>query len=153
AQEEGIPLPERVGAQQDLMGKTSCLTSSLTNAAFKNRAVRLLVEKGTGIDRRWVMPHYEKQPFSKELDRHQTGSGENGGAILFTTCFVEYSEAHTARAALAVLEHAGVAVENGYEACCGAPFLHGGDLESARKNAARVVAALAPRVREGVPIV
>lgn len=74
-------------------------------------------------------------------------------AILFTTCFVEYSEAHTARAAVEVLEHSGVAVENGYEACRGAPFLHGGDLESARKNAAKVVAGLIERVREGVPVV
>jgi Fe-S oxidoreductase len=153
AHEEGIPLAERVGSQQDLMGKTSCLTSTLTNAAFKNRAVRFLMEKGTGIDRRWIMPSYESRPFSKDLIGHRTVSGENGRAILFTTCFVEYSEAATARAALAVLERSGVAVEGGYRACCGTPFLHGGDLASARKNAAKVVAGLIERVREGVPVV
>ena len=153
AREEGIPLPEKLGSQQDLMGKTSCLTSSLTNAAFKNRAVRFLMEKGTGIDRRWIMPSYDPRPFSKELGRHQTVAGENGRAILFTTCFVEYSEAATARAAVAVLEHSGIAVENGYQACCGAPFLHGGDLDAARKSAAKVVAALAPAARAGIPIV
>ena len=69
AQEEGIPLAERIGAQQDLMGKASCLTASLTNAAFKNRAVRTLMEKGTGIDPRWIMPTYESQRLSKQLDR------------------------------------------------------------------------------------
>ncbi len=153
AQEEGIPLAERIGSQQDLMGKASCLTAAITNAAFKNRAVRFLMEKGTGIDRRWIMPSYESRPFSKDLQGHRTVSGENGRAILFTTCFVEYSEAITARAALEVLEHNGVAVEGGYQACCGAPFLHGGDLASAKKNAAKVVAGLIARVREGVPIV
>ena len=153
AQEEGIPLAERIGSQQDLMGKASCLTATITNAAFKNRAVRFLMEKGTGIDRRWIMPTYESRPFSKDLQGHRTVSGENGRAILFTTCFVEYSEAITARAALEVLEHNGVAVEGGYQACCGAPFLHGGDLASAKKNAAKVVAGLIARVREGVPIV
>ncbi len=153
AVEEGIPLAERVGAQQDLMGKASCLSAFVTNAAFKNRAVRFLMEKGTGIDRRWIMPTYENRPFSKDLQGHRTVSGENGRAILFTTCFVEYSEAKTARAALEVLEHNGVAVEGGYQACCGAPFLHGGDLPSARKNAAKVVAGLIDRVREGVPVV
>ena len=51
AQEEGVPFAERVGAKQDLMGKVSCRSASLTNAAFKNRAVRLLMEKTTGIDR------------------------------------------------------------------------------------------------------
>ena len=154
AQEEGMPLAERIGAQQDLMGKTSCLTSTLTNAAFKNRAVRFLMEKGTGIDRRWIMPSYAVAAVLEGArSGHRTVSGENGRAILFTTCFVEYSEAATARAALEVLEHSGVAVEGGYQACCGAPFLHGGDLASARKNAAKVVAGLIARVREGVPVV
>ncbi|MBW2724426.1 MAG: hypothetical protein JRE71_08565, partial [Deltaproteobacteria bacterium] len=58
-----------------------------------------------------------------------------------------------ALAAVQVLEHNGIAVEGGYNACCGAPFLHGGDLKSARKNAEKVVANLAPKVREGLEIV
>ncbi len=153
AREEGIPLAERVGASQDLMGKVSCLTAPLTNAAFKNRAARFLMEKATGIDRRWIMPTYETRPFSKWLERRPRGEGRNGRVLLFATCFVEYSDAETGRALLQVLERSGVAVENGYEACCGAPFLHAGDLERARANAAQVVAALAPRVREGLPIV
>jgi glycerol-3-phosphate dehydrogenase subunit C len=153
AVEEGIPLAERLGSQQDLMGKVSCKTASLTNAAFKNRAVRLLMEKTTGIDRRWIMPTYDKQPFSKQLAKREGVQNEKGRVILFSTCFVEYSEAATAAAAVEVLEHNGISVEAGYDACCGAPFLHGGDLASARKNAQKVVAGLAPRVREGLQIV
>ena len=155
AQEEGVPLSERMGSQQDLMGKVSCKTASLTNAAFKNRAVRLLMEKATGIDRRWIMPSYEKKPFSKVLSTHSSVAAgeEKARVVLFTTCFVEYSEAETALAAVQVLEHNGIAVEGGYNACCGAPFLHGGDLKSARKNAAKVVANLAPKVREGLKVV
>jgi Fe-S oxidoreductase len=153
SQEEGIPLAERIGSQQDLMGKVSCHTAALTNAAFKNRAVRLLMEKTTGIDRRWIMPTYDKQPFSKVLARRSGVPNEKGRVILFSTCFVEYSEATTAAAAVEVLEHNGISVEAGYDACCGAPFLHGGDLASARKNAAKVVAGLAPRVREGLQVV
>lgn len=157
--EEGIPIAERMGSQQDLLGKTSCLTASLTNTAFKNRAVRLLVEKATGIDRRWIMPTYEKQPFSKVLAKRakpratRASADDTSRVVLFSTCFVEYSEAHTAAAAVDVLEHNGVIVEGGYDACCGAPFLHGGDLESARRNAEKVVSGLAPRVREGLRVV
>jgi glycerol-3-phosphate dehydrogenase subunit C len=161
AQEEGIPLSERIGAQQDLMGKTSCRTASLTNAAFKNRAVRLLMEKTTGIDRRWIMPTYDKQPFSKVLAARNAesegapsdGPEEKGRIILFSTCFVEYSEAETAIAAVQVLEHNGIRVEAGYDACCGAPFLHSGDLASARRNAEKVVAGLAPRIRDGLQVI
>ncbi len=153
AQEEGIPLAERVGMRQDMMGRVSCLTSSMTNAAFKNRAVRTLMEKGTGIDRRWLMPRYGSKPASKELRPTQAVPGENGHVLLFQTCFVEYAEAETARAAVEVLEHNGVSVEPAYDRCCGAPFLHGGDLGQAKKNAEKVVASLVPRVREGYPVV
>jgi Fe-S oxidoreductase len=153
SQEEGIPLAERVGSQQDIMGKMSCRNASLTNAAFKNRAIRLLMEKTTGIDRRWIMPTYEKQPFSKSLVRREGVSAERGRVILFSTCFVEYSEARTAAAAVEVLEHNGISVEAGYDACCGAPFLHGGDLASARRNAEKVVSGLAPRLRDGLQVV
>ena len=153
SKEEGIPVSERLGAQQDLMGKLSCRTAAVTNAAFKNRAVRLLMEKTTGIDRRWIMPTYEKQPFSKGLAARSGVPDERDRVILFSTCFVEYSEAETANAAVEVLEHNGISVEAGYDACCGAPFLHGGDLENARRNAEKVVAGLAPRVRDGRKVV
>ncbi len=151
--EEGVPIPDRLGTRQDLLGKVSCRTASLTNAAFRNRAVRLLMEKTTGIDRRWIMPTYEKQPFSRGLSRRRGVEGEKGRVILFSTCFVEYSEARTAEAAVEVLEHNGIRVEAGYDACCGAPFFHGGDLRNARRNAEKVVASLAPRVREGLEVV
>jgi glycerol-3-phosphate dehydrogenase subunit C len=153
AREEGIPLAESMGSRQDLMGKASCKTAPLTNAAFKNRAVRLLMEKATGIDRRWPMPSYESKPFSAEFARRESLPDAEERVVLFTTCFVEYSEAETARAAVQVLEHNGIAVEGGYEACCGAPFLHGGDLENARKNAAKVVAHLESRVRDGMKVI
>jgi Fe-S oxidoreductase len=153
AEEEGIPLSERVGADQDRMGRASCMTAALTNAAFKSRAVRLLMEKATGIDRRWLMPTYESKPFSSWLGRRASPSGASGEVLLFTTCFVEYSEAATARALVQVLEHNDIAASNGYTACCGAPFLHGGDLRNATRNAEKVVAALAPKVRAGTPIV
>lgn len=153
AREEGIPLAEKLGQQQDLLGKSSCLAAPFTNAAFRNRAMRFLMEKATGIDRRWIMPTYASSPVSRALRNRAAPDGSSGRAILFTTCFVEYSEAETARATVQVLEHNGIAVEAGYEACCGAPFLHGGDLDRARESARKVVSSLAPRVREGIPIV
>ena len=153
AREEGLPLADRFGMRQDLLGKLSCFASAMANAAFRNRAARFLMEKATGIDRRWKMPTYESRPASRQLAGRRSPSDENGRVVLFSTCFVEYAESETARAAVQVLEHNGVAVEAGYEACCGAPFLHGGDLDGARRSAERVVADLIGRVREGWPVV
>lgn len=153
AREEGIPLAERIGMHQDAMGKVSCLSSAMTNAAFKSRAVRSLMEKVTGIDRRQAMPTYESQPYSRKIAGHRSPGQRNGRVVLFTTCYVEYAEHRTADDALAVLEHNGVRVDGGYDRCCGAPFLHGGDLDKARRNAEKVVAGLVDAVRGGMPVV
>ena len=153
AREEGLPVSEKLSQNKDLLGKTSCLTASLTNAAFKNRAARFLVEKTAGIDRRWIMPTYEKKPLSRQLRGRQRIPGENGRGVLFGTCCVEYSGAETGRASIQVLEHNGVSVDYSYDACCGAPYLHCGDLKNARKTATKVVASLIGAVREGLPVV
>ena len=80
------------------------------------------------------------------------GSGTTGHAVLFTTCSVNYSDPVVARSAVAVLEHAGVKVEIVYERCCGMPFTDTGDLDAARRNAARNVADLSPKVEAGAVI-
>ena len=77
AEKEGIPLADKVGMRQDMLGRVSCLTSAMTNKGFRNRAVRTLMEKATGIDRRWLMPTYEKKPFSSSHQNHLPGSTEN----------------------------------------------------------------------------
>ena len=153
AREKGVSLQDRFLGNTELVGKLGTAAAPLSNWVTGLKINRRLMEATVGIHRDRELPEFHRETFSKDLQGHQTVSGENGRAILFTTCFVEYSEAHTARAALEVLEHSGVAVEGGYDACCGAPFLHGGDLPSARKNAAKVVAGLIERVRAGVPVV
>ena len=153
AREDGLPLHERMGQRQDLLGSVSCRVASLTNAAFRNRAVRLLMEQATGIDRRWPMPAYERQPFSRSAEAARESTSVAPEVVLFGTCFVEYSEAETARACLQVLEHSGCGSVYHYSACCGAPFLHGGDLESARRSAERIAADLGQWVRRGASVV
>ena len=153
AQEEGIPLPERMGQNQDLLGTASCLAAPVANASFGIRAVRWLMEKVTGIDQRWRMPRYESRPFSRQAQPAARVAADAPRAALFGTCFVEYSEAETARAALQVLAHCGVNAEYIYPGCCGAPYLHGSDLTAARSQAEKIVAALHPHARAGTPIV
>lgn len=154
AQEEGIPLPERMGQKQDLLGTASCLAAPIANASFGIRAFRWLMEKATGIDRRWRMPRYESRPFSRQAPAPARAAKPDAPrAALFGTCFVEYSEAETARAALQVLAHCGVAAEYVYPGCCGAPYLHGGDLAQARSQAEKITGALHAHVRAGTPIV
>jgi glycerol-3-phosphate dehydrogenase subunit C len=150
AAREGVPLARKLTTRTDWIGRLASLAPPLMNFANKNRLSRVLMEKTIGIHRDWVQPSYFFETVERWFRRRGAkGSGETGRVVLFTTCFVNYSEPVTARSAVAVLEHAGVHVEVVYERCCGMPFTDTGDLHSARAAAEANVALLLPKVEAG----
>jgi Fe-S oxidoreductase len=91
--------------------------------------------------------------------RSQTG-GAAGEVVLFTDTFNRYFERENVDAALSVLRAAGYRVHVATPAdgearplCCGRTFLSVGLVDEARKEAERVLAALAPYLARSVPIV
>jgi glycerol-3-phosphate dehydrogenase subunit C len=154
AAREGVSLARRATTRTDWIGKLGSLAPALMNAANRNRLSRVLMEKTLGIHRDWIQPSFQRETvarwFAKRTDR---SSGENGHAVLFTTCSVNYNDPATGRAAVEVLERSGVRVDLGYERCCGMPFTDIGDLDSARRNAEKNVADLLPHVEAGATIV
>ena len=80
--------------------------------------------------------------------------GAAGAVSVFPTCFVEYMEPDVGKAIVEVYEHNGVAcsLPEGTK-CCGAPWLHSGNVEEFDKAARRNVAALASEVRAGRDVV
>jgi Fe-S oxidoreductase len=150
AKREGVPLARRLTTRTDLIGRLASFAPALMNFANRSRLSRVMMEKTVGIHRDWVQPSYFFETVERWFRRRGAkGSGENGRVVLFTTCFVNYSEPITARSAVAVLEHAGVRVEVAYERCCGMPFTDTGDLDSARAAAEANVAMLLPHVEAG----
>jgi Fe-S oxidoreductase len=155
AARDGVPLARQLTTQTDLLGRVASLAPPLMNFANTNRLSRIAMEKTVGIHRDWVQPSY----FFETVDRWwrrrggPRGSGESGHAVLFTTCFVNYSDPVAARSAVAVLEHSGVRVDVAYERCCGMPFTDVGDVAAARRNAEQNVADLLPLVEAGARIV
>jgi glycerol-3-phosphate dehydrogenase subunit C len=127
------------------------------------------MEKTIGIHRDWIQPSYYAQTAERWFAARNREDAEGPAlepsgvaedaeqtrrrAVLFPTCSVNYSDPLTARAAVEVLEHSGVAVDFSYERCCGMPFTDIGDLDAARSNAARNVEALLPHVDAGAQIV
>jgi FAD/FMN-containing dehydrogenase/Fe-S oxidoreductase len=91
--------------------------------------------------------------------RSKTG-GAAGEVVLFTDTFNRYFERENVDAALSVLRAAGYRVHVATPAdgearplCCGRTFLSVGLVDEARKEAERVLAALAPYLARSVPIV
>jgi Fe-S oxidoreductase len=84
-------------------------------------------------------------------------AAEVADVVLFVDTFNRHHEPENARAALKVLEAAGyrvhVAQAAGRPLCCGRTFLATGMVDEARREASRMVEALAPFVARGLPIV
>ncbi len=77
-----------------------------------------------------------------------------GAVAVFPTCFVEYMAPDVAKAIIEVYEHNGLecSLPEGAR-CCGAPWLHSGDVGEFTKAARRNVAVLAADVRAGRDVI
>jgi FAD/FMN-containing dehydrogenase/Fe-S oxidoreductase len=91
--------------------------------------------------------------------RHKAGHDESSEVVLFVDTFHRYFERETIDAALAVLDAGGYRVhlatptDGTRPLCCGRTFLAIGKVDEARREAERVLAALAPYIARGVPVV
>jgi Fe-S oxidoreductase len=91
--------------------------------------------------------------------RDKPGHDEVSEVLLFVDTFNRYFEPETVTAALAVLAAGGYRVQvatpadGGRPLCCGRTFLAVGKVDEARREAERVLAAVAPYVERGVPVV
>jgi FAD/FMN-containing dehydrogenase/Fe-S oxidoreductase len=106
--------------------------------------------------REQTVPHAAPSPvYGGEM-----GRGEDGReVVLFVDTFHRYFERETIDAALAVLDagsyrvHIATPAAGGRPLCCGRTFLAIGKVDEARREAERVLAALAPYLARGVPVV
>ena len=111
-----------------------------------------LVESLVGFDRRRPLPKWKK--------RWEKGKGKGKGkrAVLFADTFNAWFEPENLDAAVRVLEATGhevIGVQggDGRPLCCGRTYLTTGMIGEARHEARRTIAALAPHLDAGTPIV
>src|SRR5258706_4324252 len=116
---------------------------------------RALLEKAFGSGGRPRLPKFHHKTFNRWFRERGGGRvAEGHGVAFFTTCVVNYNEPEVGRDAVSVLEKNGCAVScPESQACCGMPYLDGGDLHAARANARRNLGALLPLVKAGADVV
>ncbi len=157
---EGVAqrLSDEVLGRTDLVGVASVTFSSLANRLLDTNSTvsRTAMEKTIGIASQRLLPPYAKMRFSTWFSRRGRPFVRNrqSAVAVFPTCFIEYMDPEIGKATVAVYEHNGVSCSVPTNAkCCGAPWLHGGDVEKFKKVAEKNVEVLAAEVGAGRSIV
>ncbi|MHB1599944.1 MAG: heterodisulfide reductase-related iron-sulfur binding cluster [Acidimicrobiales bacterium] len=158
----GRPVVERLADQflgrTDLLGTVSSVAAPLVNAITSKTGSlpRRVMQETVGIHAERVLPPYARERFSTWFTRRRGAGVESPRAevSVFPTCFVEYMAPSIAKDLVAVYEHNKIAcsLPEGTR-CCGAPWLHGGDVVRFERSARKNVAALATEVRAGRDVV
>jgi Fe-S oxidoreductase len=147
-------------ARTDLVGKVNTALAPLVNKAMTpGSAGRRVLQKVVGIASERILPPYAKQRFSTWF-RKRGGSepsavgAEQGQVALFATCLVEYQDPSVGQDLVKVYEHNGVrcSLPEGQQ-CCGAPWLHSGEVDRFVEQGRKNVRVLADAVRAGHDVV
>lgn len=152
----GTRITDEALGRTDLAGKVNTALAPLVNPVIERPGSlgRQALSKVVGIASERVLPPYTRQRFSTWW-RKRSGDAATAGpeprsapAIVFPTCIVEYQAPEVGRDLVRVYERNGIDCEvpDG-QVCCGAPWLHSGDVDNFRRQGERNVAVLADAVR------
>lgn len=151
-------LTDKVMGRTDLVGRVATAVAPVANAATgkPGSLLRRVLEKTAGVARQRILPPYARQRFTTWFRRRgrEPVLRPQGRVAIFPTCLVEYQATGVGQDLVKVYERNRVdcSVVDGAR-CCGAPWLHAGDLDPFVKQATHNVAALAAAVRDGRDIV
>ncbi len=142
------------------IGKLSALGSTLaplSNWATKLPGARTLLERTVGIATERSLPTFHRESLDDWFETRGTGVPESDATrrvLLFPDTYTNYNHPDAGKAAVRVLEAAGVHVRIPDDvAASGRPAHSKGFLDTAREHAETNVAALGPFVRDGWDVV
>ena len=155
---EGASLRERAFANVDGLSRLGSALAPVSNWLANAPGARTLLEKTIGIGTSRPLPTFQRETF-RDWFEFRGGSTVSPAAatrsvVLFPDTYTNYTNPQAGKAAVRVLEAAGVhVVVPGDVTDSGRPAHSKGFLDEARETAADVVGALAPYVRSGREVV
>jgi glycerol-3-phosphate dehydrogenase subunit C len=148
----------QVMGRTDLLGKVATSAAPMANKivnAEPGSMVRKVTAKVSGVSAVRLLPPYAKQRFStwfKKRPKVRLGNRQ-GRVTVYPTCLVEYQETDIGKDLVKVYERNGIECNNSSAGCCGAPWLHAGDIKQFTKIAEKNIATLAKEIRSGTDVV
>lgn len=156
AKECGYSLRDRLVANMPRYAPVAAKFAGLLNLRNRSSSLRLLMEKLTGFSALRALPEWRRDRF----DHAGESFGPEGGheVVLWADSFNAAFEPGILRDALAVLTAAGYRVhlargEGKRSLCCGRTYLSVGNVDAAKAEMSRSLAALEPFFALGIPLV
>jgi Fe-S oxidoreductase len=148
----------QVMGRTDLLGTLATSTGPIANKivnAEPGSGLRKVIAKATGVSPIRLLPPYAKQRFSTWFKkRPKINLTERQGKVtVFPTCLVEYQETDIGKDLVKVYERNGIECSNTDAGCCGAPWLHSGNVKEFTKVAEKNIKTLAAEIRSGTDVV
>ena len=135
----------------------------LANLRDRLPGAAALGEWWLGLSAQRSLPEWRRDTFLQAHDDAEHTNANDADVVLFVDTFTNYFEPENAHAALRVLRAAGYRAHVARAAlsdrqrsrplCCGRTYLAAGMVDEAKREARRMLAALAPFVLHGTPIV
>jgi Fe-S oxidoreductase len=154
---EGAGLRERLFAEVDRLAKVGSALAPVSNWLADLPGAGVVAEKTLGVARERDFPEFAGQSFESWFAERGgpriPESEADDSVLLVPDTYTNYVYPATGRAAVQVLEAAGVRVEVPDADPSGRPAYSEGFLDVARERAESNVETLAPRVREGWSVV
>ncbi|MBO0839836.1 MAG: FAD-binding oxidoreductase [Sciscionella sp.] len=138
-----------------LWARLASVAPAAINTVLHTPGVDRLIKRAGGVARERELPRFAGRRFTDWFARRPPrNAGERGEVLLWPDTFTNNFQPHIARAAVAVLEHAGFTVTVPRQSvCCGLTWISTGQLGVADRVLARTMRVLRPQLRAGTPIV
>ncbi|MCD2201220.1 FAD-binding protein [Halobacterium sp. KA-4] len=156
-QREGASVRDKLFANVDALAALGSATAPISNLVSKVPGARTVLEKTVGIASERSLPRFERETLQDWFDARGGTTVPAGDAdrkaVLFPDTYTNYAHPEIGKAAVRVLEAAGVHVDLADRTDSGRPAHSKGFLDKSRETARQNIAALEPRVAEGWDVV
>jgi len=158
AENHGLSLHDRLVGWLPRYAPIAAQVPWLANLRDRLPGAAMVSERLAGFSRHRSLPRWRSDVF--RTPAAPVGRADGPEVVLFADTFHRYFEPETVDAALAALQAGGYRVHvtapvdgSVRPLCCGRTFLAVGRVDEARREAERVIAAVAPFVERDVPVI
>ena len=150
----GVPFRNRVFANINRLSAWGSRTAPFSNLMMSNPIGKMMSQMLLGIHPKRKAPKFVRQTFSKWFKARGAGNAQATDAVvLLNDTYMNYNYPEIGKAAVALLEAAGLKVVLSETKCCGRPMISKGLLDDATANAVSNVDHLYAYAEAGIPII